>query len=223
MALPAFAFSTTGAFDPASSGRALAAGQQSLQSDANAAVAPVGRDEYLAPTEEDLAAARAKAAAEAAAAAAAAAAQAAALRVTTVTSAAASGASTPVAVNPPSGPYSGQAVVDYAMQFVGKVPYGAGASPDTSFGCDGLTQYVFGQFGISLPRTVSRQAALGTRIAPEDAQPGDLMIYPIGHVGIYAGVDSTTGRQMMIHSPDWGRCVEYDPVWGSYYFVRLGI
>ncbi|PPF78992.1 hypothetical protein C5B96_13690 [Subtercola sp. Z020] len=227
MALPAYAFSTAGAFDPSASTMSIETGQQTLAVDALAVDTAVNRDNYQAPTKEDMAAAKAKAEAEAAAAAA----KAAALRVAavsnTTSTSSTSGASSSskgsgssnagLVVDPPSGPYSGEAVVDFAMQFVGVVPYGSGASPDTSFGCDGLTQYVFKQFGINLPRTVSNQAAMGTRISAADAQPGDLMIYPIGHVGIYAG----NGK--MIDSPDWGRFVEYRPTWGSYYFVRLGI
>ncbi|RFA07217.1 hypothetical protein B7R21_13390 [Subtercola boreus] len=218
MALPAYAFSTDGAFDPSTSATSIQTGQQTLAVDAAAVDSTVTRDTYVAPSTDDLAAAKAKVEAEAAAAAA----KAAALKVasvasTSVTSKASASSSSGVVVNPPSGPYSGEAVVAFAQQFVGVVPYGAGASPDTSFGCDGLTQYVFGQFGIKLPRTVSAQAAMGTRISAADAQAGDLMIYSIGHVGIYAG-DGT-----MIDSPDWGRYVEHRPVWGSYYFVRLGI
>ncbi|QWT23906.1 C40 family peptidase [Subtercola sp. PAMC28395] len=216
MALPAYAFSMNGAFDPSSAKTAaLASGQQTLEVDATATDAAVNRDNYQAPTKEDLQAAKDAAAAAAAAAAA----QAAALKVAAVSSTTSTAATTAsgVAFNPPSGPYSGAAVVAYAMQFVGVVPYGSGASPDTSFGCDGLTQYVFKQFGINIPRTVSNQAAAGTRVSAADAQPGDLMIYSIGHVGIYAG------NGMMIDSPDWGRFVEYRPQWGSYYYVRLGI
>ncbi|RFA09943.1 hypothetical protein B7R54_12585 [Subtercola boreus] len=218
MALPAYAFSTAGAFDPSASLSSVETGQQTLAVDAAALDSTVSRDAYVAPSKDDVAAEKAKVAAEAAAAAAKAAAlQVATVASTSVTSKASASSNSGIVVNPPSGPYSGEAVVDFAMQFVGVVPYGSGASPDTSFGCDGLTQYVFKQFGINLPRTVSNQAAMGTRISASDAQPGDLMIYSIGHVGIYAG----NGK--MIDSPDWGRFVEYRPVWGSYYFVRLGI
>ena len=45
-------------------------------------------------------------------------------------------------VNPPAQAYSGAAVLAYAAQFVGKVPYGMGNSPTTSFSCDGFTQYI---------------------------------------------------------------------------------
>jgi cell wall-associated NlpC family hydrolase len=122
----------------------------------------------------------------------------------------------PVNVAPPSQSYSGQAVVDYAEQFVGVVPYGYGAHPSDSFGCDGLTQYVYGQFGISLPRLVSRQAAMGVRVSAQNAQPGDLVVWPGSHIGIY------DGHGGVIHSPDWGRYVTHaNGLWGSYYFVRL--
>ncbi|MFB2596938.1 C40 family peptidase [Herbiconiux sp. P17] len=210
MALPAYAFGGGGNFDSGVATDASLSGAQTLEvPDASAALA-ISRDNYKAPTTEELASAReAAAAAVAATEAANRAADVAAAKGATATT---SGAFT---VNPPSGSYSGAAIVAFAEQFVGVVPYGSGASPDTSFGCDGLTQYVFGAFGIYLPRTVSNQAAMGIPIAPEDAQAGDLMVYPIGHIGIYAG-DGT-----MIDSPDWGRYVEHRPVWGSYYFVRI--
>jgi cell wall-associated NlpC family hydrolase len=209
MALPAYAFGGGGNFTNgvATSGPLAAAQTIEVPADASAALA-ISRDNYQAPTPDQLAATR-EAAAEAAAATAAAAAQ--------TSSSSDSGAATSRVFNvvPPSTSYSGAAIVAFAQQFVGVVPYGSGASPDTSFGCDGLTQYVFGAFGIYLPRTVSAQAALGVPVSPDDAQAGDLMIYPMGHVGIYAG-DGT-----MIDSPDWGRYVEHRPVWGDYYFVRI--
>jgi cell wall-associated NlpC family hydrolase len=224
MALPAYAFGNGNAgFDAKVS--AVAAGDvQTLTVDDASAALAVSRDAYQAPTLEELEAARQAAAAAVAAtqAAAQAAAQAALAAETPATQAAtddSEAASAPTsgtfAVNPPSGPYSGQAVVDFAEQFVGVVPYSAGASPEEGFGCDGLTQYVFGQFGIYLPRIVGNQAAMGIRIAPEDAQPGDLVVWPMYHVGIYDGAGG------VIDSPDWGRYVSHRALWGSYYFVRI--
>jgi cell wall-associated NlpC family hydrolase len=117
-------------------------------------------------------------------------------------------------VNPPQG-YDGNAVVAYAEQFVGVVPYGYGADPSDSFGCDGLTQYVYGQFGIDLPRYVPTQAAQGIRISSSDARAGDAVVWS-GHIGIY------DGHGGVIHSPDWGRYVTHaSSLWGSYYFVRF--
>lgn len=106
-------------------------------------------------------------------------------------------------------------VVSYAMQFVGVVPYGWGASPDDSFGCDGLTQYVFGQFGVNLPRGADSQAAQGYEISASEAMAGDLVWYPNTHIGIYAG------GGMMIDAPDFGRFVEYRAVWGDPIYIHL--
>jgi len=117
-------------------------------------------------------------------------------------------------VNPPQS-YNGDAVVAYAEQFVGVVPYGWGADPSDSFGCDGLTQYVYGKFGIDLPRYVPTQAAQGVRVSSSDARAGDAVVWS-GHIGIY------DGHGGVIHSPDWGRYVTHaHSLWGSYYFVRF--
>jgi cell wall-associated NlpC family hydrolase len=127
-----------------------------------------------------------------------------------------SGGGDPIIITPPAQTISGDAVVAFAEQFVGVVPYGYGADPSDSFGCDGLTQYVYKQFGIYLPRLVSNQAAAGVRVSPQDAAAGDLVIWPGAHVGIY------DGHGGVIHSPDWGRYVTHNPgLWGSYYFVRV--
>lgn len=120
-----------------------------------------------------------------------------------------------VTLNPPAQTYSGQAVVDFAKQFVGIVPYGSGNSPTTSFSCDGFTQFVFGNFGISLPRIADSQARVAVAISAADAQPGDLLWWPGQHVGIYAG------GGMMVDSPTWGRYVEYHGIWGNPVYMRL--
>ena len=202
-ALPAYAFGNGGGNFAAITTASAVGASQNLSVASAAAALAVSRDNYVAPSLEQLAASKA---AEKAAVAA------------TVAASAAASAKTSAgvfAVNPPSGAYSGSAVVAFAEQFVGKVPYGSGASPDTSFGCDGMTQYVFGSFGIYLPRIVSNQAAMGIRIAPADAQAGDLVVWPIGHIGIYDG----NGGE--IDSPTWGRYVEHRALWGDYYFVRI--
>lgn len=120
------------------------------------------------------------------------------------------------ALSPPSSDYSGSAVIAYAEQFVGVVPYGMGNDPSDTFSCDGLTQYVLGKFGVSLPRGVNSQDALGTKISPADAQVGDLVVWPNQHIGIYDGAGG------VIHSPYPGRSVSHgSTLWGSYYFIRF--
>ncbi|PPF78995.1 hypothetical protein C5B96_13705 [Subtercola sp. Z020] len=119
-------------------------------------------------------------------------------------------------VDSPSQPFDGQAVVAYAEQYVGVVPYGWGANPNDSFGCDGLTQWVYGHFGVKLPRLVSAQTAMGVRVSSSEVRAGDLVVWPNAHVGIY------DGHGGVIHSPDWGRYVTHNPgLWGSYIFIRI--
>ncbi len=122
--------------------------------------------------------------------------------------AASSGSTSPTVAAAPQ-QYSGEAVVAYAATFVGVVPYGWGNDPSDSFGCDGLVQYVYGHFGISLPRGADNQAALGTVISADEARAGDLMWWPGRHIGIYDGAGG------VIDAPDWGRYVEHHAPWAS--------
>lgn len=87
---------------------------------------------------------------------------------------------------------TGQDIINYAMQFEGEPYVWGGSTPSTGFDCSGLVQYVFGHFGISLPRTTYEQVNCGRAVSLSDIQPGDL-IFEIPsaegpqHVGIYIG------------------------------------
>lgn len=119
-------------------------------------------------------------------------------------------------INPPSAPYSGEAVIAYASQFVGVVPYGMGNSPTDSFSCDGFVQYVLAGFGVSMPRTANAQASRGVAISVADARAGDLVWWPGQHIGIYDGAGG------MYDSPDWGRYVQHrTSIWGNPVYIRL--
>ena len=87
---------------------------------------------------------------------------------------------------------SGADVVDFAASLIGR-PYIWGAEGPNAFDCSGLTQYVFNEFGIDLPRRAVNQADVGTRIARR-LQRGDLVFFAsdgrravVTHVGIYEG------------------------------------
>lgn len=112
--------------------------------------------------------------------------------------------------------YNGGGVVEFARQFIGQVPYVANASdPNVGFDCSGFTKYVFGNsIGLDLPHSSIRQGAMGTPISADQAQPGDLLIWP-GHVGIY------TGGNMMIDAAVPGTYIAEHAIWGSPQYVRL--
>ena len=80
----------------------------------------------------------------------------------------------------------GQAIVDYACQFIGNPYVWGGTSLTDGADCSGFVQSVYGHFGISLPRTTWDQEYSGTGIGYDEALPGDLILYE-GHVGIYMG------------------------------------
>lgn len=81
---------------------------------------------------------------------------------------------------------TGQAVVDYACQFIGNPYVWGGTSLTNGADCSGFVQSVYAQFGISLPRTTWDQETVGTWVSYSEAVPGDLILYD-GHVGIYMG------------------------------------
>jgi cell wall-associated NlpC family hydrolase len=105
-------------------------------------------------------------------------------------------------------------VVADAQKYLG-VPYRwGGTDPSTGLDCSGLTQRVYADLGIALPRTASQQATAGTAVASvADARPGDLVFFDysssrpgVDHVGIYVG----DGK--MIAAPQEGESVKVQDV-----------
>ena len=109
----------------------------------------------------------------------------------------------------------GASVVADAQKYIG-VPYQwGGTNPAQGVDCSGLVQDVFGDLGVSLPRTSQQQATVGEAVPSlAAAQPGDLVFFPgtdgtasaPGHVGIYIG------NGQMIDAPYTGATVSVGPV-----------
>lgn len=110
----------------------------------------------------------------------------------------------------------GRKLVSGAEQFLG-VPYVYGGASPSGFDCSGLVYYLLKNEGYSPYRTASDQYKMGTYVAKEDLQPGDLVFfqntagYGISHVGIYVG----GGK--FIHSPHTGAVVSYADLNSTYY------
>lgn len=182
--------------------------QQTLTVESAVVNATVSRDVPSATSQADMDAKRA----------AAAAAQAAALEAAHLAESAVSSSSDGTSFASPAASRSGAAIVAFAEQYVGIISYSNGASPAAGFECDGLVQWVYGNFGVSLPRGVTAQENSGVQISRDQVQDGDLIVFPGEHIGIAHVVDGTID---IIDSPDWGRKVSERPVWGSPIFVRI--
>jgi cell wall-associated NlpC family hydrolase len=90
---------------------------------------------------------------------------------------------------------SENAVVAQAQKYIG-VPYvWGGTDGSKGLDCSGLSQLVYKNLGIDLPRTASQQATAGRPVASlADARPGDLVFFDysasragVDHVGVYIG------------------------------------
>ncbi|WP_426624942.1 C40 family peptidase [Leifsonia sp. McL0607] len=216
MSIPAFAFNPAGAessaFGPTAADGMKKAQAQSVEVAEGVAASEVSRDAATATSQQEL---DAQKAATAAAAAAEAARQRAAASFASYASYSGPTVSDFLA-KPPYPSFSLSQVFSVAQQYIG-VPYVYGGATPAGFDCSGYVMYVYAQFGISLPHSVSGQAAMGKRISIQDAQPGDIVIMP-GHDGFYAGNGN------IMDAPDSGRSISIRPIWTSdYYIVRLGI
>lgn len=84
------------------------------------------------------------------------------------------------------------------------------STPNTADGgldCSGLTQGVYAQAGVSIPRVTYSQVSTGTAVPMAQIQPGDLVFYNgTGHVAIYVGDGN------VIHAPQTGEVVKVSPM-----------
>lgn len=84
-------------------------------------------------------------------------------------------------------------VVGEAEKYLGTKYTWGGATPATGFDCSGFLQYVWGQKGVTIPRTTQQQVKAGTQVATSNLMPGDAIFFnipgegPNSHVGMYIG------------------------------------
>lgn len=104
-----------------------------------------------------------------------------------------------------------RAFVAYAKTLLGTPYKYASAIPANGLDCSGFIYYVFNHFGVKSPRSSVDFTNEGITIDPEQAKPGDLILFTgsdnssgvVGHMGI---VTSNDGTLSFIHASS-GRSV----------------
>lgn len=112
---------------------------------------------------------------------------------------------------------SGQAIVDFALQFQG-YPYVYAGNGPGGFDCSGFTQYVLlNVLGIDIGHGVAEQTNYGSWVDWGAWQPGDLVYFAgtyragISHTGIYIG------DGQFIHAENEGTGVVISSIYSDYY------
>lgn len=112
-------------------------------------------------------------------------------------------------------PQKVDSIIATAKQYLGVKYQWGGTTPQTGFDCSGYTSYVFAQNGISLPRISRDQYTIGTKVAFEDLQRGDLVFFSfagngiVSHVGIYLGegqfINASSSKGVTVYAigPYW--------------------
>lgn len=130
---------------------------------------------------------------------------------------AASRSSDRASISVPTAPASatGQALADYALQFQG-YPYVAGGNTPSGWDCSGFVQWVFAQFGVSLPHYSGAQMSVGTAVGSiAEAAPGDIIVNA-QHAAIYIG----NGMVINALNPAQGTQVTSLAVFSGGYAIR---
>jgi cell wall-associated NlpC family hydrolase len=107
----------------------------------------------------------------------------------------------------------GSAVLSVAARYYGVQYRYGGTTPSGGWDCSGAVKYIYGQLGVSLPRTANAQMLATTRVSRANAKVGDLVFFLSGgrayHVGIYAG------GNMMDDSGRTGKTFSRREIWSS--------
>jgi len=115
--------------------------------------------------------------------------------------------------------FDGYALVGSALALRG-APYRNGGADPSGFDCSGFTQYVFGQYGISLPRDVREQYRFGKSVKPEELTAGDLIFFTTTESGA-SHVAIAIGGDEFIHAPSSAGVVRVERLSSTYWAPRF--
>jgi len=103
---------------------------------------------------------------------------------------------------------TGNAVCDYALQFLGNPYVYGGSSLTNGTDCSGFVMSVYANFGVSLPHSSYSMRSCGTGVDVSSMQAGDIVCYS-GHVAIYIG------NGQIVHASTYGVGITISSVYYS--------
>jgi len=124
-----------------------------------------------------------------------------------------------IAADRPALGFDLDALVETALSLRG-APYRGGGGDPAGFDCSGFTQYVYAQYGVSLPREARQQYRVGKKVKPGDLAPGDLIFFSTvepgaSHVAIAIGGDE------FVHAPSSSGAVRVEHISVNYWSERF--
>jgi cell wall-associated NlpC family hydrolase len=114
--------------------------------------------------------------------------------------------------------FDGYALAGTALALRG-IPYINGGTDPKGFDCSGFTQYVFSQYGLSLPREVREQFRVGKPIKVEELAPGDILFFTTTEPGP-SHVAIAVGGDQFVHAPSSTGVVRVEHLNSSYWSPR---
>lgn len=108
-----------------------------------------------------------------------------------------------------AGSSSGNAVANYACQFVGNPYVYGGTSLTNGADCSGFVMSVYAAFGVGLPHSSAAMCGVGYGVS--DMQPGDIICYS-GHVAIYIGNNTIVHASTPESGIKYTSPVNYKPI-----------
>jgi cell wall-associated NlpC family hydrolase len=121
---------------------------------------------------------------------------------------------------PPSSGLDAYSLVGTALGYRGTPYKFGGSNPATGFDCSGFTQYIFGQYGVDLPREVADQFHVGAPVARQNLQPGDLVFFSTDAPGA-SHVAIAIGAGQFVHAPSTRGVVRVENLNSSYWRRRF--
>ncbi|MBP1964334.1 C40 family peptidase [Paenibacillus aceris] len=113
-------------------------------------------------------------------------------------------------------------IISLGKKYMG-TPYkfGSKVGQTRTFDCSTLTKYIYGKYGITLPRTAAQQSKVGSYVSKSNLKKGDLVFFSVpgrpgvGHVGVYLG----NNKMLNTYGSGGVKITTLNSYWNSHYIT----